>query len=106
MCPELDGLVGHPAVCHSFGARFHKRALLFSYAASARKRSPTALAALKIAPCLEMRHAGITRMELARRLGVDEKEVRRMLDPYHPTKADRLEKALAVFGKQIKLRVA
>ncbi len=62
--------------------------------------------ALKTALCLEMRHADITRMELARRLDVDEKEVRRMLDPYHPTKADRLEKALAVFGKQIKLRVA
>lgn len=62
--------------------------------------------ALKTALYLEIRQTGITRMELARRLHVDEKEVRRMLDPYHPSKADRLEKALAVFGKRIRLRVA
>lgn len=62
--------------------------------------------ALKAALFLEMRQAGITRIDLARRLRVDEKEVRRMLDPYHPTKADRLEKALAAFGRHAELRVA
>jgi antitoxin HicB len=62
--------------------------------------------ALKVALCLEMRQAAITRVELARRLQVDEKEVRRMLDPYHPTKADRLERALATLGRQVRLRVA
>lgn len=62
--------------------------------------------ALKAALYLEMRKAGITRVELARRLHIDEKEARRMLDPHHPTKADRLEKALAVLGRQAELRVA
>jgi antitoxin HicB len=62
--------------------------------------------ALKTALFLEMRKAGITRVELARRLRIDEKEARRMLDPHHSTKADRLEKALAVLGRQAELRVA
>ena len=53
-----------------------------------------------------MAKAGITRVELARRLRIDEKEARRMLDPHHSTKADRLEKALAVLGKQAERRVA
>lgn len=62
--------------------------------------------ALKAALYLEMRKAGITRVELARRLRIDEKEARRMLDPHHPTKADRLERALAVLGRHAELRVA
>ena len=62
--------------------------------------------ALKTALYLAIRERGITRVDLARRLQIDEKEVRRMLDPYHATKADRLEKALAVLGKHAELRVA
>ncbi len=62
--------------------------------------------ALKAALYLTMRECGITRVELARRLGIDEKEARRMLDPYHPTKAERLEWALAVLGKHAEVRVA
>lgn len=62
--------------------------------------------ALKAALYLAMREAGITRVELARRLKIDEKEARRMLDPYHATKADRLERALATLGKHAELRVA
>lgn len=62
--------------------------------------------ALKAALYLAMRERGITRAELARRLRIDEKEARRMLDPHHPTKADRLEKALATLGKHAELRVA
>ncbi len=37
---------------------------------------------------------------LARRLGVDHKEARRLLDPMHPSKAKRLAEALAAFGYQ------
>lgn len=62
--------------------------------------------ALKAALYLEMQRTGITRVELARRLRIDEKEARRMLDPHHPTKADRLERALAVLGRHAELRVA
>ncbi len=62
--------------------------------------------ALKAALYLVMRERGITRVELARRLRIDEKEARRMLDPYHATKAERLERALAVLGRHAELRVA
>lgn len=62
--------------------------------------------ALKSALYLAMQEAGITRVELARRLGINEKEARRMLDPYHTTKAERLEQALTALGKQAELRVA
>jgi antitoxin HicB len=62
--------------------------------------------ALKTALYLEMQRTGITRVELARRLRIDEKEARRMLDPRHPTKAERLERALAVLGRHAELRVA
>lgn len=62
--------------------------------------------ALKAALYLTMRERGITRVELARRLGIDEKEARRMLDPHHATKAERLERALAVLGRHAEVRVA
>ena len=41
---------------------------------------------------------GIRRSELARRLGVWHKEVRRMFDPRVPTKIGRLRQALATLG--------
>jgi len=39
------------------------------------------------------------RPELARKLGCDEREMRRMLDPRHPSKLLRVEEALEVFRK-------
>lgn len=80
-------------------------------AATAPKRGERLVAvpvqtALKAALYLAMREAGITRVELARRLHIGEKEARRMLDPHHATKAERLEHALAVLGKHAELRVA
>src|SRR3990172_1972360 len=62
--------------------------------------------ALKAALYLAMRERGVTRVELARRLGIDEKEARRMLDPYHATKAERLERALAALGRHAEVRIA
>lgn len=62
--------------------------------------------ALKAALYLAMREHGITRVELARRLRIDEKEARRMLDPHHATKAESLEHALALLGRHAELRVA
>jgi antitoxin HicB len=61
--------------------------------------------ALKAALYSEMRRAAITRVELARRLGLDEREIRRMLDPSHPSQADRLERALVALGKRAEIRV-
>ena len=57
--------------------------------------------AAKASLCLAMREAGVSQVELARRLGVDEKEVRRMLSPRHQTKLARIEQALAALGKHL-----
>ena len=45
--------------------------------------------------------AGISKSELARRLGRDEKEVRRILDPKHATKLPALMVALRALGKRL-----
>lgn len=45
--------------------------------------------------------AGITKSELARRIGKDEKEVRRILDPKHATKLPALTAALRALGKRL-----
>ncbi len=55
----------------------------------------------KLALYLTMRKQKITNSELARRLGVRETVVRRMLDPNHATKSEKLQAALAVLGKRI-----
>jgi antitoxin HicB len=61
--------------------------------------------AAKAALYLAMGEAGMTNVQLARRLGCDEKEVRRMLDPRHPTKLPRIKEALDVFGKRLVVSV-
>jgi antitoxin HicB len=50
--------------------------------------------------------AGISKSELARRLGKDEKEVRRILDPKHATKLPALTAALRALGKRLVVGVA
>lgn len=45
--------------------------------------------------------AGITKSELARRIGKDEKEVRRILDPKHATKLPALTATLRALGKRL-----
>lgn len=62
--------------------------------------------ALKAAVYLAVREAGISNSELARRMQLDEKEARRILDPHHPTKLPRIEAALAVLGRHVKLALA
>jgi antitoxin HicB len=54
--------------------------------------------AAKAALYIALQEAQITKAELAKRLRCDEKEVRRLLDPRHPSKLPRLEAALAVVG--------
>lgn len=50
---------------------------------------------------MAMREENLTKVELARRLDCDEKAVRRLLDPLHPSKLPRIENALAVVGRQL-----
>jgi antitoxin HicB len=61
--------------------------------------------AAKAALYLALREAGLSKVELATRLGCDEKEVRRLLDPRHPSKLPRLQEALAVLGKRLAVRL-
>jgi antitoxin HicB len=61
--------------------------------------------AAKAALYLAMREAGMTNVQLARRIGCDEKEVRRLLDPRHPTKLPRIKDALEVLGKRLVVSV-
>lgn len=57
--------------------------------------------AAKAALYLALKEAGMSNVQLARKLGCDEKEVRRMLDPRHPTKLPRIKDALAALGKRL-----
>jgi len=59
----------------------------------------------KLALYLAMRDQGTNNSELARRLNVDERVVRRMLDPAHETKAEKIQAALAVLGKRLTMEV-
>ena len=58
----------------------------------------------KLALYLAMREGGMRNTELARRLGISETVVRRMLDPKHNTKPERIQAALAALGKRIVVR--
>ncbi|MCY1664265.1 type II toxin-antitoxin system HicB family antitoxin [Rhizobium sp. SL86] len=57
--------------------------------------------AAKIAVIDTFRTAGISQSELARRLGKDEKEVRRLLDPDHRSKMSSLTEALSAMGQRL-----
>jgi len=61
--------------------------------------------AAKLAVIEAFRAAGISRSELARRLGRDEKEARRILDPTHRTKLQTLAAALAVLDRRLVIGV-
>ena len=61
----------------------------------------SAQTAAKTALYVAMKKDRITKSKLAKDMGIDEKEVRRMLDPRHPTKLYRIEKALAALGYHI-----
>ena len=55
----------------------------------------------KLALYLAMRERGMPNTELAKLLGVSETVVRRMLDPKHDTKPERMQSALVALGKRI-----
>jgi antitoxin HicB len=65
----------------------------------------SALDSSKLALCLEMAKAKLTKTELAARLGVDEKEARRILAVGHNTKLDTLEAAFRAIGRKLTIQV-
>lgn len=70
-----------------------------------RRVSPPAEMVAKAALFVAMTEAGISKVELASRLGVNEKEVRRMLDPRHSTRLPRLDDAIRALGKKLTVRL-
>jgi antitoxin HicB len=52
-----------------------------------------------------MKEKRVNNSDLARLLGVRETVVRRMLDPNHDTRAEKLHAALSVLGKRLTVAV-
>ena len=63
--------------------------------------APPAETMAKAALYVAMREAGISKTQLAKRLGVDEKEVRRLLDPHYGSKLPRIAQAISVLGRRL-----
>lgn len=63
--------------------------------------SPPAETVAKAALCVAMHEAGITKVQLAKKLGVDEKEVRRLLDPHYGSKLPRIAQAINMLGHRL-----
>jgi antitoxin HicB len=63
------------------------------------------LYAMKAALYLALREAQLSQTALAAKLGKDEKEVRRLLDPEHASRISSIEAALRVIGKRVQVVV-
>jgi antitoxin HicB len=61
----------------------------------------SALMAAKTALYLALKEAGLTKVQLAKKMKCDEKEIRRLIDPRHKSKIERIEAALEVLGKRL-----
>lgn len=59
----------------------------------------------KVALYWAMRETGLNNVQLARRLGVRETVIRRMLDPDHATRSDKIQAALSALGKRFSVIV-
>ncbi len=62
---------------------------------------PGARIAAKVALYQALAAAGVSRIELARRMGVDKTEVRRLLDPRHASSLDRLDQAVTALSHRL-----
>ena len=63
--------------------------------------APFAMAAFKAALHRAMKEVRISVAELARRMAIEHKEARRLLDPYEPTKIQRMEQALSCVDREV-----
>ncbi|MBL8574818.1 MAG: type II toxin-antitoxin system HicB family antitoxin [Hyphomicrobiaceae bacterium] len=62
--------------------------------------------AAKLAVVEAFGESGLSKRDFARRLGKDEKEIRRILDPMHATRLTTLTAALAALGRRLVIGVA
>ena len=63
--------------------------------------TPDTGVAMKIALYISMREHGVTAAELTRRLGVDNREIQRILNPQHATKVARMAEAITATGSNV-----
>lgn len=56
---------------------------------------------IKVFLHLALRESNLSKSELARRLNVDEKSIRRLLDPHYAAKLPRVAEAMRVLGKRL-----
>lgn len=62
--------------------------------------------AMKALVIQAFKEAGISKVELANRMGVAETEARRILDPHYGTKPDKIEGAAKAMGKRLIVELA
>ena len=63
--------------------------------------SVSPIVAAKVALYMAMREQGVTNVALARRMGLQENAVRRLLDPGHRSHITSVEKALKTLGRSL-----
>jgi antitoxin HicB len=63
--------------------------------------APGSLIASKAALYLAMRETGVSRAELARRMGVEPPAITRLLSPRHASKPDQFDAAFRALGKRL-----
>jgi antitoxin HicB len=63
--------------------------------------APPAETIAKAALYTAMRAAGVSNVQLAKALNVDEKEVRRLLDPHYGSKLPRIAQAIQLLGQRL-----
>ena len=68
--------------------------------------SPSLQIAVKASLYLAMKEQNVRVIDLARQLEIDEKAVRRMIDPRHGTKLAAMQSALETLGKHPTLQIA
>ena len=102
---EPDALLQAADAMDELFATYMPGAIEFPAPSKPRRRehlvSPPAETTAKAALYVAMRQAGISKTQLARRLGVDEKEVRRLLDPQYGSKLPRIAHAISILGQRL-----
>lgn len=102
---ETDALAQAADAMDEVFATMMKRGELFPGASALRRGerlvSPPVETVAKAALYSTLRGANITNVQLAKQLGVDEKEVRRLLDPHYRSKLPRIAEAVAILGKRL-----
>jgi antitoxin HicB len=108
---DLADALAQAADClgEALAARIHDREGIPAPSTAKRRARPIAVPldlAPKVAVYMAMRAAGVSMSELARRMGVRETIVRRILDPKTATRLETIEQALHRLGKTATLTVA